>query len=62
MRREKVSVAEERLMPYRKEGLKVQVKKPIGWITVKTHRSDEMANGHLKRLRAAKARKKNMKR
>jgi len=49
-------------MPYRKVGLSVQVKKPIGWITVKTHKSNEMAKRHLGALKAAKARKKNMKR
>lgn len=47
-------------MPYRKVGLSVQVKKPIGWITIKTHKSKERADKHLGALRAAKARKKNM--
>jgi|TARA_R110000824_G_scaffold15761_2_gene66206 hypothetical protein len=47
-------------MPYRKTNLSVQVKKPIGWITIKTHKSNEMAEKHLNALRAAKARKKTM--
>ncbi len=38
-------------MPYRIRGKAVEVSRPKGWVTIKVHRSKEMAQKHLAALK-----------
>jgi hypothetical protein len=39
-------------MPYRLRGKRIEVKRPQGWRTLKTHRTLQAAKRHLKALKA----------